>query len=278
MRILLLGGSGVIGSRLLPALISEGHELVATTRHWQNIQFIEDLGGQGVAVDAYDAPHLTAVVRDAAPDLIVHQLSDLSDFDLEANARLRRAGTANLVAAARAAGVERIIAQSIAWAYEPGDTLAVESDPLVADTAVAVMEKHLQRMPRATVLRYGRFYGAGTWYAADGRIANAAVAGLLRTGPAIASFIHIDDAVAATVHSIDWPDGAYNIVDDEPASAATWVPEFARGVGAPVPPSPSTPADEPVGRGASNKKARQAGWTPMYPTWREGFPNVADLR
>ncbi|MDP3951971.1 NAD(P)-dependent oxidoreductase [Microbacterium sp.] len=277
MKILITGGSGVIGSRLLRAFISEGHEVVATTRHQDNVQFIEDRGARGVAVDAYDAPHLTAVVREAAPDVIVHQLTDLSDFDLEANARLRRAGTANLVLAARAVGVERIIAQSISWAYEPGDTPAVENDPLVADTAIAVMENHLRKMPRATVLRYGRFYGPGTWYAADGRIANAAAAGLLLATPAIASFIHIDDAVAATVQSVDWPDGAYNIVDDEPASAATWVPEFARGLGAPVPRPVPLPAGEPLGRGASNEKARQVGWVPKHPTWRDDFPNTVEL-
>jgi nucleoside-diphosphate-sugar epimerase len=272
MRILLAGGSGVIGSRLIPALLEHGHDIVATSRRRDNVRFLEGLGAHGVAVDAYDSPHLTAVVRDAAPDLIINQLTDLSDFDLEANARLRRAGTANLVAAARVAGVDRIIAQSISWAYESGATVAMESDPLVPDTAVAVMERNLLQMPRATILRYGRFYGPGTWYAADGRIANAATAGLLQATPAIASFLHIDDAVAATVESLGWPDGTYNIVDDEPAPASVWAPVFARGIGAPLPRAVSLPAHEVRGRAVSNGKARRAGWIPLHPTWRNSFP------
>lgn len=274
MRILLAGGSGVIGSRLIPALLAHGHDIVATSRRRENVSFLDSLGAHGVAVDAYDSPHLAAVVRDAAPDLIMHQMTDLSDFDLDANARLRRAGTANLVAAAQSAGVGRIIAQSIAWAYEAGDTAATETVPLVPDTAVAVMESNLLQMPRMTVLRYGRFYGPGTWYAADGRIANAARAGLLQATPAIASFLHIDDAVAATVQAIGWPDGTYNIVDDEPAPALVWAPFFARGVGAPIPHAVPLPAHEVRGRPVSNDKARRAGWTPMHPTWRIGFPNA----
>lgn len=274
MRILLAGGSGVIGSRLIPVLLEHGHDVVATSRRRENVRFLEQLGAHGVAVDAYDSPHLTSVVRDATPDLIINQMTDLSDFDLDANARLRRAGTANLVAAARSAGVERVIAQSIAWAYQGGDSVAMESDPLVPDTAVAVMERNLLQMPRATVLRYGRFYGPGTWYASDGRIANAATAGLLRATPAIACFLHIDDAVAATVQSLDWSDGTYNIVDDEPAPADVWMPVFARGIGAPRPQAVPLPAHEVRGRAVSNQKARRAGWTPLHPTWRSGFPRT----
>lgn len=278
MRILLAGGSGVIGSRLIPALLAEGHEVVATTRRRDNVRFLENLGAHGVAVDAYDSPHLTAVVRDASPDLILHQLTDLSDFDLEANARLRRAGTANLVAAAKSAGIDRIIAQSISWAYEPGATIAMESDPLVPETAVAAMEGNLRQMPRATILRYGRFYGPGTWYAAGGRIANAAMAGLLPASPAIACFVHIDDAVAATVQALDWPDGTYNIVDDEPAAASTWAPIFARGIAAPVPRAVPLSPYEVLGRAVSNEKARRVGWTPRYSTWRGPFSDMGGLR
>lgn len=272
MKILIAGGSGVIGSRLIAPLVSAGHDVVAATRRPENIRFVEDRGARGVVVDVYDAPHIAAVVQDAAPELIMHQLTDLSDFDLEANARLRRAGTANLVAAAHAAGVGRMIAQSISWAYVPGDTLADETVPLVQNTAVAVMEERVRGMPRSTVLRYGRFYGPGTWYAEGARIANAATAGLLPATPAIASFVHIDDAVAATVQSIDWPDGAYNIVDDDPAPATDWAPVFARRLGAPEPrPLPLQPG-EVLGRGASNAKARGHGWSPVHTTWREGFP------
>jgi nucleoside-diphosphate-sugar epimerase len=274
VKIFIAGGSGVIGSRLIPPLASAGHDVVASTRRPENVQFIEDRGARGVVVDVYDAPHIADVMCGAAPDLIIHQLTDLSDFDLEANARLRRAGTANLVAAARQAGVERMIAQSIAWAYVPGETVADESVPLVENTAVAVMEERLRGMPRTTVLRYGRFYGPGTWYAEGGRIANAAAAGLLQATPAIASFIHLHDAVTATVQSIDWPDGVYNVVDDEPAAATIWAPVFARRLGAPEPRALPLQPGEVRGRRVSNTKARARGWSPVYSTWRDGFPGA----
>ncbi|MBO1752498.1 NAD(P)-dependent oxidoreductase [Actinotalea sp. BY-33] len=274
MRVLIVGGSGVVGSRLIPPLVADGHQVVATTRRERNASFLRELGATGVTVDVFDAPHTEAVVRDTAPDLIVDQLTDLSDFDFEANARLRRAGTANLVAAAQAAGVERIIAQSIAWAYEPGDTPALETDPLIEDTAVAVMEAHVRRMPRSTILRYGRFYGPGTWYADGGRVANAATAGLLLATPAIASFVHIDDVITATVAAIDWPDGVYNIVDGDPAPAEVWMPVLARGIGAPTPRPVPLPTHQALGRPVSNTKARALGWVPAYPSWRDGFPGA----
>jgi nucleoside-diphosphate-sugar epimerase len=222
--------------------------------------------------DAFDAPRLAAVVTDAAPDLVLHQLTDLSDYDTEANARLRRTGTANLVAAAEGAGVERMMVQSIAWAYSAGDAPAVEDDPIEPGSAVETMEDLVRRMPRSTVLRYGMFYGPGTWYAPGGRMANSVAAGLVPATPAITSFVHIDDAVTATVQAIEWPDGAYNVVDDEPAPATEWLPVYAAGLGGPSPNITDLPEGTPRGRGASNAKARAAGWVPEYASWRAGFP------
>jgi len=271
MRIFLAGGSGLVGSRLIPELAAAGHDVRATTRRTENLDYLRDLGAQGVLVDVYDAPHLTAVVTEAEPDLVLHQLTDLSDFDTEANARLRRAGTANLVAAAQAAGVTRMMVQSVAWAYEDGSAPAVEDDPIQSGSPIATMEDLVNRMPHATVLRYGLFYGPGTWYAPGARMANAMTAGLFPATPAITSFVHIDDVIAATVQAIDWPDGAYNIVDDDPAPATQWLPVFAAGLGAPAPAVAELPEGVPRGRGASNAKARAAGWNPKYPTWREGF-------
>lgn len=211
MRIFLAGGSGVLGSRLVPELTSAGHHVVATTRRAENLDYLRDRGADGVVVDVYDAPHLAAVVAHAAPDLVLHELTDLTDFDTEANARLRRAGTANLVAAARAAGVDRMMVQSIAWAYRAGDTPAVEDDPIEPGSAVEAMEELVRRMPHPTVLRYGMLYGPDTWYAPGARMANAVAAGLVPATPAITSLVHIDDVVTATVQAIDWPAGAYNI-------------------------------------------------------------------
>lgn len=272
MRIFLAGGSGVIGSRLIPVLTEAGHQVTATTRRVTNIDYLSDRGARPVVVDVYDAPALTAAVAEAAPDLVLHELTDLSDFDTEANARLRRAGTANLVAATASAGVERMIVQSIAWAYEDGRAPAVEDDPIQAGSPIEAMEGVVCRLPRSTVLRYGMLYGPGTWYAPGARMANAVTAGLIPATRAITSFVHVDDVVAATVQAIDWPDGSYNIVDDEPAPATEWLPVYAAGLGAPAPAIADLPVGAPLGRGASNKKARAAGWMPTYQTWRAGFP------
>ena len=261
----------MIGSRLIPALVAARHEVVATTRRTENLDLLDRLGAHGVVVDAYDAERLDAVVGDAVPDMVLHELTDLRDFDTDANARIRRRGTANLVSAANKANVSRILVQSIAWAYQDGAALAVEDDPIEPGSAVEMMEELIRRIPRSTVLRYGWMYGPGTWYAPGGRVANAVTAGHLPATPAITSLVHIDDAVAATVQAIAWPDGTYNIVDDEPAPASAWLPVYAAGIGAPAPTVTDLPEGVPGGRGASNAKARAAGWVSNFPTWRVGF-------
>ena len=271
MRILLAGGTGVIGSRLLPELVAAGHEVVATTRREDRLALLESLGARGVLLDVYGAERVAATLAEAAPELVLHQLTDLSGNDREANARVRREGTANLVAGAAAAGVDRMIVQSITWVFPDGDTPATEDDPIVPGTAVDVMEGLARCLPRATVLRYGMLYGPGTWYAPGGRIAAAVAAGQVPANPAITSFVHVDDAVAATVQSLDWPDGTYHVVDDEPAPATEWLPVYAAGIGAPAPQTASLPEGAPVGRAVSNAKARAAGWTPVHPSWRAGF-------
>lgn len=274
MRIFLAGGSGVIGSRLIPALTSAGHQVTATTRRTENLGDLVRRGADAMLVDVYDAPHLESVLAQAAPDLVLHELTDLSGFDTEANARLRRAGTANLVAAAQASNVDRMMVQSITWAYVDGDGQATEDTPIQPGSAIDTMEELVGRMLHATMLRYGMIYGPGTWYAPGARMANSVTAGLVRATPAISSFVHIDDVIAATVQAIGWPDGAYNIVDDEPAPATRWLPVYAKGIGAPAPAIAELPEGTPRGRGASNAKARAAGWVPSYPTWREGFPRA----
>jgi nucleoside-diphosphate-sugar epimerase len=124
------------------------------------------------------------------------------------------------------------------------------------------------------MLRYGMFYGPNTWYAPGGRIANAVLAGLLPATPAITSFVHIVDAVEATVESLAWPDGTYHIVDDEPAPGTEWLPLYADGLGAPQPPLTPLEDGASAGRPVSNAKARTIGWVPGHPTWRDGFPRI----
>ena len=271
MRIFLAGGTGVIGTRLIPALLNAGHHVTATTRKPASTGLLEQLGAVPVVMDVYDVAGTAAAVQEAAPDIILHELTDLGDYDTEANARLRREGTASLVAAAQAAGVQRIMVQSIAWAYQPGQQAAAEEEPVAPGSAVETMEALAGQLPQATVLRYGMLYGPGTWYAAGGRIAEAVAAGHVPATSAVTSFVHIDDAIAATVQALDWPAGAYNITDDEPAAASIWLPAYARQLGAPEPVLAPLPAGAPAGRGAANAKARALGWEPAYPSWRDGF-------
>ena len=271
MRIFVAGATGVIGRRLVPLLVHAGHEVWGTTRRPERAAQIAAAGARPVIADAYDAAGLAEAVADAAPDVVVHQLTDLAGNDRAANTRLRIEGTRNLVDAAIAAGVETMLAQSIAWIYAPGATPAVEEDPLDPDAApypgVNALETAVATMPRGVVLRNGALYGPGTWYARDGAMADRARAGELPATPLWTVFLHADDAASAAVAALDWPAGAVNVVDDEPATERDWLPVFCESVGAPAP----RIEDGPSGRPISNAKARDLGWRPSFPSWREGF-------
>ncbi|TDO68343.1 NAD-dependent epimerase/dehydratase family protein [Kribbella sp. VKM Ac-2571] len=228
-----------------------------------------------VVGDVYDAERLREVVAEARPDVVMHQLTDLATRDFAANSRIRREGTRNLVDAALAAGVRRIVSQSIAWAYEPGSTPATESTPLdlhapdatrrATVEAVATLEAITAEAPEWVVLRYGMLYGPDTWYTKGALMADLATTANLPTGPDITSFLHIDDAATAAAAALTWPTGPVNIVDNDPAPASTWTPTFAQSVGAPPPkptpssnataPHPTTPADS----GAADSGAADSG-------------------
>ncbi|MEV5965071.1 NAD-dependent epimerase/dehydratase family protein [Kribbella sp. NPDC051952] len=276
MRIFVAGATGVIGRRLVPLLVAQGHEVTALSRRASALPGVETVTG-----DVYDAAGLREVVAAARPEVVMHQLTDLTARDFAANLRIRREGTRNLVDAALAAGVRRVISQSIAWAYEPGDGLATESTPLDVDApdasrrgsvgAVAALEEMTAEAPEWVALRYGMLYGPDTWYTKGGAMADAAAAGQLPTGPDITSFLHVDDAAAAAVSALTWPSGPVNIVDNTPAAASDWVPSFAQSVGAPPPSAPPSPRT-PWARGATNGHARTTlGWVPTHPTWQSGF-------
>jgi nucleoside-diphosphate-sugar epimerase len=271
MRIFLAGGTGVLGSRLIPRLVAAGHHVAATTRRPERRDLLTGLGAEPVVVDVYDADRLRKAVAIAAPELILHELTDLGDMDTDANARLRREGTAHLVAAAESAEVPRIIVQSIAWVFPDGSRPATEDEPIIPGTAVDEMEQTARRLPHATILRYGLLYGPDTWYTPGGRVAERVVAQQVPATPAITNFVHIDDAVVATVAALDWPDGTYHIVDDEPAAGTDWLPAFAAAIGASRPPQAPLAAGAPAGRPVSNAKARAAGWQPVHHSWRDGF-------
>jgi nucleoside-diphosphate-sugar epimerase len=265
MRILLAGSTGVIGRRLLPLLTDSGHEVIGLAR--------------SLGVDVLDRAAVAAAVREARPDIVMHQLTSLSAGDFAANSRLRREGTRNLVDAALASGVRRVIAQSIAWAYEPGAAPATEDVPLDTDApeprhttvaGVSALESAVREAPEWVILRYGTLYGPDTWYARNG-----AMAGKLTAGADVSSLLHVDDAAAAAVAALSWPSGAVNICDDEPAPADSWVPAFCTAVGVPAP--AATGGDRHGwARGADNRHAREhLRWKPRYASWREGFAALA---
>jgi nucleoside-diphosphate-sugar epimerase len=281
MRIFLAGATGVIGRRIVPLLLDAGHQVTGLTRRPSDATALRARGADAVVADVYDADALTDAVRSAAPDVVMHQLTDLGGGDRSANSAIRITGTRNLTDAALAAGVGRIVAQSICWAYEGGDAPATErtaldlaGDPSRLPTvrAVEALEQTVREVPEWVVLRYGLFYGPDTWYTDGGLMAETARAGRLPADADVASFVHVDDAAAAAVAALAWPSGAVNVCDDEPAAGHEWVPAFCRSVGAPAPaPVPGTQRHD-WARGADNHHAREElGWTPRHLSWRDGF-------
>ena len=220
MRIFLAGASGVIGRLLVPLLRKSGHSVVGTTRAPEKVDALRALGAEPVVVDVFDAGALAQALQVAAPQVVIHQLTDLPsapgtpgyEAGLERNARLRIDGTRNLVAAAQAAGVKRLIAQSIAFVYAPGEDARLESDPLdLAATgirrrtveAVAALEQATLTMLDGIVLRYGFLYGPGTWFETQARAKPA---------------LHVDAAAHAALLALTkGQPGIYNIAEDDGA-------------------------------------------------------------
>jgi nucleoside-diphosphate-sugar epimerase len=280
MHVFVAGATGVIGRRVVALLVERGDTVTAMTRRPDAAERLRSLGAKPVVANAYDGAGLRAVMEHDRPDVVMHQLTDLSASDTAANAALRTEGTRNLVDAARAAGVARMVAQSVAWAYEPGEAPADESVALDVGAdeprrttvlGVAALEDAVREMPEWVVLRYGLLYGPDTWFAPDGARADDARAGRLVADAAVTSFVHVDDAANAAVAALAWPSGNVNVCDDELAAGTAWVPVFCAAVGAPAPPvDPS--GRPPWARGASNGRARRAlGWEPRYPSWRPGL-------
>ncbi len=258
MRIFVAGATGVIGRRLVPMLVERGHDVVGMTRSEERGDALRAAGAQPVVCDVYDADRLKAVIVEARPDALMHELTDIPpDIDprkyaeqFAGNDRVRTDGTRNLMEAAASAGVSRVIAQSISIAYAPvGGWVKTEEDPLYDDApmpfrrsveALHGLESAVTGHPGigGVALRYGLFYGPGTAYASDGHLAgltrrrNLPIVG---RGDAVTSFIHIDDAATATVAALSGPPGIYNVVDDEPAPAREWLPAYAEAIDAPPP-------------------------------------------
>lgn len=282
MRVLLAGATGAVGRLLLPMLVRAGHDVCAWSRSAPGLEQIRNQGAHAVQVDAFDREGVLAGVSGFRPDVVIHQLTALSGGSLQDNARIRREGTRNLVDAALAAGTPRVIAQSIAWIYEPGLEPALETTPLDSTTAeprcttiqgVRALESAVAEVPEHVVLRYGAFYGPGTSYACGGLVERRLRAGELAANDSVTSFIHVQDAAQAALQALRWPSGTYHITDDEPARAREWLPVFANALSLAV---PGVAEGRSAGweRGASNARARGLGWRPTYPSWREGFSEL----
>ena len=231
--------------------------------------------------DVFDRDGLRRSVGLAAPDVVMHQLTDLKGGNLGANSEMRTTGTRYLMDAALAAGIRRVVAQSIAWAYQAGKGPATEDVPLDLGASgsrrrtvqgVAALEAAVREAPEWVVLRYGVLYGPGTWYSRGGLMAQRASRGELAADGDVSSFVHVDDAAGAAVEALAWPSGFVNVCDDVPAAGREWVPAFCRAVGVAEPVAAAGGGRHEWARGADNGYARkQLNWAPAYPSWREGF-------
>jgi 2-alkyl-3-oxoalkanoate reductase len=300
MRVFVAGASGAIGTRLVRQLVERGHEVIGSSRSPEKAERLRGLGAEPVVLDLLDPAAVQNAVAAARPDAIVHQatalagLSDFKHFDrsFAATNRLRTAGTDALLAAARESGVTRFVAQSYAgWPYaREGGPVKSEDDPLDPTPVPAMREtlaaiRHLEQSAVGAgglALRYGGFYGSpGDAQLEAVRKRRFPIVG---DGDGVWSFVHLDDAAAATVLALEsGTTGTYNVVDDEPAPVREWLPVLAAAIGAKPPRRvPRWLARLAAGeagvalmtesRGASNRKAKdELGWTLRHPSWRQGF-------
>jgi nucleoside-diphosphate-sugar epimerase len=307
MRVFVAGATGAIGKQLVPRLVAAGHDVVGTTRSESKSALLRELGAVPVVVDALDPDQVAEAVAHARPDVIVHELTAIGsldprhfDRDFALTNRLRTEGTDYLLSAAQAVGVRRFVAQSYgAWPYiRTGGPVKSEEDPLDPTPAPEMREtlaaiRHVEQAvldatwTEGIVLRYGAFYGPGTNMAPGGEMFETVRSRkfpLVGSGAGVWSFVHIADAADATVAAIERGHrGVYNVVDDDPAPVAVWLPALARTLGARKPmhiprfigrlfAGQAGVVMMTEARGASNAKAkRELAWRPAHPSWRDGF-------
>jgi nucleoside-diphosphate-sugar epimerase len=309
MRIFLAGATGAIGRPLVSALIAAGHSVVGLTHAPAKTEAIRRMGAEPVVADGLDAAAVRAAVMASSPEIIIHEMTDLTGAsDLRhfnrtfaGSNRLRTVGTDHLLAAAREAGVRRFIAQSFCgWPYaRNGVAIKTEADELDPDPpeelrptleAIRYLEHAVtgSTQPEGIVLRYGVFYGPDTGmldHATIEQIRHRRVP-LIGDGGGWWSFVHVDDAADATVRAVG-PGSSYNIVDDEPAEVREWLPALAQMLDA----KPPFHLPAWIGRlvagehmvsmmtqvraGSNIKARRDLDWEPLRPSWREGFSVIA---
>lgn len=308
MNVFVAGATGAIGRQLVPRLVAAGHEVHGMTRSESKQAMLREMGAVPVVANALDRDQVVEAVASARPDAIIHELTAIGtvnlrhfDRDFARTNRLRTEGTDNLLAAGKQVGVRRFVAQSIAGfgAYaRTGGPVKTEDDPLESSPAREMREtlaaiRYLEdavlgaEWTEGIVLRYGTLYGPGTSMAPGGEqfeLVRKRMFPIVGDGGGVWSFIHVADAADATVAALERGNpGAYNVVDDDPAPVAEWLPALAGTLGA------RKPLRVPrfVGRlfageagvvmltevrGASNAKAKQElGWRPAHPSWRQGF-------
>jgi nucleoside-diphosphate-sugar epimerase len=290
MRVLIAGATGAIGRPLIRCLKQDRHTVFALARSPESSHVVTQLGAEPVTADALDAASVKAAVDRTRPDAVINELTSLPRHYTPAEMRaaaerdrkIRIEGNANLLAALRDAGVRRYLVQSSAFWYAPGDGLADESAPFAFDASPAVAAgtrryAELEAAASATpgiefvALRYGFFYGPGTWFDNDGDMGEQVRrqrVPVIGDGQGVWSWVHIEDAAAATAVALECRPGAYNVVDADPAPQRVWLPAFARAVGAPAPSlvteeealaafGPDTVYYATRLRGASNEKAKR---------------------
>jgi nucleoside-diphosphate-sugar epimerase len=295
MKVLVAGASGVIGRPLVPQLAAAGHDVVGLARSASATATL--------AVDALDRDAVIAAVCAVKPDAVINMLTAIPSrlnprrmtAEVALTNRLRTEGMRYLLDAARESGARRIIAQGLAYAYEPGDTPADEETPLwrrppasFASTVAALRElEAMTTRVGGTVLRLGHLYGPGTMFAADGSFTDDVRAGkvpLAGAGASVFSFVHVADVATAVAAALDDDaPGVLNVVDDDPAPIRDWLPQMAEMLGAPRPRRlPLALVRLAAGgwgaaylgglRGADNTRAQQVlGWRPQHPSWRAGL-------
>jgi len=308
MRVFVAGANGAVGRRLVPMLVARGHQVTGTATSERSAEAIRAMGAEPVIVDGLDAAGIGEAVARAEPDAIVHEMTALSGapdfrhFDrwFALTNRLRTEGTENLLAAAKATGVKRFVAQSFTgWSNaRTGGWIKTEDEPLdphpvkeQTETLAAIkfLERAVLEAPlEGIVVRYGGLYGPGSSEALGGILLKRMFP-VIGDGAGYISSTHIDDAAGGTLAALErGRRGIYNIVDDEPAPANVFIPAIAAALGAPRPLRIPTwlarlfAGDVAVtmmteGRGSSNAKAkRELGWQPIWPTWRDGFRHGLD--
>ncbi|NGX46274.1 MAG: UDP-glucose 4-epimerase [Chlamydiae bacterium] len=301
MRIFVAGATGAIGRPLVSRLVSEGHEVFGMTRSKEGSLHMINIGAKPIIADALDAASLSEAVRRCQPEVVIEMLTSLpKEYTPQSmrdaapqNQKLRVVGGANLQNAAESAGVRRYILQSSAFWYLPGSGLATEVTPFALDPSLPIaesakvyadQEKRVleKKNIEGVALRFGFFYGPGTWYDKGGSMARQVKSTsypLVGAGEGVWNFVHIEDAALAISLALNCPMGAYNITNDTPLKQAEWLPAYAQWLGAPAPPTRTVEKELQINgpvsvyyatrlRGASNEKAKnELGFQPRPLEW-----------